>query len=289
MRHLTRESEQLAVAKRAALAGGSVLESHYRRTGTVDWTRKAQNDLVTAADVASERAILETIRRTFPKHSVLAEESGAEGEAEETWIIDPLDGTTNFVHGYPFASVSVALAVGTEVVVGAVYDPLRRELFWAERGCGAFVNGEPLRVSGTTRLRDSLLATGFPFRAHEDLDTYLAVFKELFVATSGARRAGSAALDLSYVACGRVDGFWEFYLKPWDTAAGALLVREAGGEVTDLFGGPSFRQAGHILASNGRLHPNLLEHVAHALRGRTLACAPPGHRGETVESTPRLP
>ena len=151
------------------------------------------------------------------------------------------------------------------------------------------MNDDPVGVSGTASLKDALLATGSPFRAHQDLDTYLAVFRHLFVASSGMRRAGSAALDLSYVACGRVDGFWEFYLKPWDTAAGGLLVREAGGDVTDLFGGPSYREAGHILASNGRLHADLLTHVAQALGGRTLTCAPPGHRGEPVESTPRLP
>jgi myo-inositol-1(or 4)-monophosphatase len=204
-------------------------------------------------------------------------------------LVDPLDGTANFVHGYPVFSTSVALCSGTTTLLGVVFDPMSEELFWAERGCGAFMNGTPIHVSGTKTPAEAFLATGFPFRAHADLDSYLEVFRRLFEATSGTRRAGSAALDLSYVACGRFDAFWEFYLKPWDTAAGATIVTEAGGMVTDLFGGPAYREAGHVLASNGTVHAALLDHVRAGLHGRALRGAPCGYRTPAHESPARLP
>jgi myo-inositol-1(or 4)-monophosphatase len=286
---LPEESDFLSVAKAAALAGGRLLRSLYRPFGTAGRSFKAANDYVSEADSASERAILETIADAYPDHAVLAEESGEHGESTYTWLVDPLDGTANFVHGHPAFSVSVALCEETLALLGVVFDPLRDELFWAERGCGAFMNGTPVNVSSTTRLADAFLATGFPFRAQADLDNYLRVFKRLFGATSGTRRAGSAALDLSYVACGRFDAFWEFYLKPWDTAAGAAIVAEAGGMVTDIFGGPEYREAGHVIASNGRVHAAVVDHVRAALRGRALRCVAPGYQASPHESSARLP
>jgi myo-inositol-1(or 4)-monophosphatase len=278
-------AEPLTVAKKAALAGGRVLKSRYVAKSAVDWSLKARNDYVTEADIASERVIVAIIRDEFPEHALLAEESGKLGDSDDLWIIDPLDGTANFVHGYPAFSVSIAFCLASEVVVGAVYDPLREELFWARKGRGAFLNRERTHVSPTAALEDAFLGTGFPFRAPEDLDSYLDVFRGLFGSSAGTRRGGSAALDLSYVACGRFDAFWEFYLKPWDTAAGGLLVEESGGRVTDVFGGAEYRQAGHILASNGPLHDELLDHVARAMGGRGLACAPPGYREGAGEGT----
>ncbi len=247
------------------------------------------NDYVSETDLASEAAILDVIRRQYPEHTVIAEESGTRGGSDFTWIVDPLDGTTNFVHGYPAFSVSVALCEGASALVGVIVDPLREECFWAELDGGAFLNDTPIRVRATSSLAEAFLATGFPFRAHADLEAYLRVFRRLFSASLGTRRAGSAALDLGYVACGRFDAFWEFYLKPWDTAAGGLLVSEAGGRVTDLFGEPSYREAGHVLASNGIIHDALLANIATALRGQPLCCAPPGHRTRTHERAARLP
>jgi myo-inositol-1(or 4)-monophosphatase len=286
---LPQESRFLKVAKDAALAGGRLLRSLYRPCGAASRRFKAVNDYVSEADSASERAVLDVILRAYPDHAVVAEESGKRGESEFTWLVDPLDGTANFVHGHPTFAVSVALCTGPLTLLGVVFDPLRDEVFWAERGRGAFMNGIPVAVSGTTRLADAFLATGFPFRAHADLDSYLSVFKRLFGATSGTRRAGSAALDLSYVACGRFDAFWEFFLKPWDTAAGGAIVAEAGGVVTDIFGGPGYSEAGHIIASNGGVHAAVLDHVRAALRGRTLGSAPPGHQVPAHESSARIP
>ncbi len=283
------ESEFLRVAKEAAVVGGRLLRSLYRPFGTAGRSFKAANDYVSEADSASERAILDVIADAYPDHGVVAEESGQRGESAFQWLIDPLDGTANFVHGHPVFSVSVALCADTTTLLGVVFDPMRDELFWAERGRGAFMNGTPLHVSRTTTLAGAFLATGFPFRAHADLDGYLEVFRSLFEATSGMRRTGSAALDLSYVACGRYDAFWEFYLKPWDTAAGSTIVTEAGGVVTDIFGGPTYREAGHVLASNGAVHSAMLARVRAALRGRALCSAPPGYQTPTYESPAGLP
>jgi myo-inositol-1(or 4)-monophosphatase len=279
----------LRVAKDAAVAGGRLLRSLYRPFGTASRDFKAVNDYVSEADSASERAVLDVITNAYPDHAIVAEESGEQGESAFQWLVDPLDGTANFVHGHPAFSVSVALCRDNTTLLGVVFDPMREELFWAERGCGAFMNAMPVHVSGTTTLARAFLATGFPFRAHADLDNYLRVFRRLFAATSGTRRAGSAALDLSYVACGRFDAFWEFYLKPWDTAAGGMIVSEAGGTVTDIFGGPGYREAGHVMASNGAVHAAMLDHVRAALRGRALRGAPSGYRAPTHESPARLP
>ena len=216
--------------------------------------RKGRIDLVTEYDRRSEALVIERIRERFPSHAILAEESGASGGAGVRWLVDPLDGTTNFAHNYPFFSVSLAAEIGGEVVAGVVHDPTRCDTFAAARGQGATLNGRPIRVSDIASLEDALLVTGFHYSIREKPEPTMSVFRELLLRAQGVRRDGSAALNLSYVACGRFDGFWEMHLSPWDMAAGVLLVREAGGTVTGLDGG-AFRLDGRrILASNGRLH-----------------------------------
>ncbi|MBC7187998.1 MAG: inositol monophosphatase, partial [Calditrichaeota bacterium] len=186
------------------------------------------------------------------------------------WIIDPLDGTTNFLHGYPMFSVSVAIEQAGQVIAGAIVDPVREELFLAERGRGAFLNGAPIRVSTISDPARCLLATGFPFRAKHLLELYLRSFSALFERVSGIRRAGSAALDLAYVACGRCEGFWELGLSPWDIAAGELLIEEAGGRVTDFTGAPSAVWKGNIVASNGHIHPLMMEVITAVFAGKSV-------------------
>ncbi|MGD1047946.1 MAG: inositol monophosphatase family protein [Candidatus Krumholzibacteriaceae bacterium] len=237
-------------ARRAALAAGAFVRERFnaRRTGRI--VEKGQNDFVTEVDTTSEAMIKEALAAAFPATGFLAEESAETQDAGEFWIIDPLDGTTNFIHGYPAIGVSIALLEGGRLTVGCVYDPLRDELFEAEAGGGAFLNGKRIVVSGAKSLETSLLGTGFPFSVPEHLEAYLAVFRDLFRGCRDIRRAGAAVLDLSHVACGRLDGFWELYLKPWDMAAGALIVREAGGTVSDFFGSPDFLETGNIVAAS---------------------------------------
>lgn len=254
------ELRESAIA--AARTGGEVLLGKLARgTRTVD--RKGAQDFVTDADRASQRAIVDFLRARHPDHAFLAEE-GLEIEAERSplWVIDPLDGTTNFIHGYPCFSVSVAVMHEGRVVAGAVHDPTRDEMFDAGRDAGALCNGVRLRVSGITDLADALLVTGFPFREPERLEEFLADFTGLFRRVSGIRRDGSAALNLCYVAAGRLDGFWERGLSPWDVAAGSLLVEEAGGAVTDPDGAADHLATGHIVAANPHLHPLILEILA---------------------------
>ncbi|HUV35767.1 MAG TPA: inositol monophosphatase family protein [Patescibacteria group bacterium] len=246
--------KKIEVAREAILSAGSFLKESFGRELSGEVAEKDRNDFVTQADMVSERMITETLRLAFPGIGILAEEGTASANEEACWIIDPLDGTTNFIHGYPTIGVSIALMENGEVVMGLVYDPLREELFEATRGGGAFCNGRRIAVSGTEEIARSLLGTGFPFRVHRHLDSYLAVFKDLFLRCRGVRRAGAAVLDLGNVAAGRLDGFWELYLKPWDMAAGALLVREAGGTVTDFFGGGTFLESGNIVAATPAVH-----------------------------------
>ncbi len=222
--------------------------------------RKQEFDFVTQVDHRSEEAILKLIRERHSEHSILAEESGgSKDEQDYLWIIDPLDGTKNYIHGFPVFAVSVALQFKNELRVGVVFDPLRKELFHAEKGKGAFLNGDSIKVSETTVFSECLLATGFPFRAKHLTEPYLDTFKELFYQVSDFRRAGAAAIDLAYVACGRLDGFWELKLNSWDIAAGALLIEEAGGKVTDIWRGDSHLKTGHIVASNGLIHEKITE------------------------------
>jgi myo-inositol-1(or 4)-monophosphatase len=251
--------KRIEVAREAILSAGSFLKETFGRELNGEVAEKDRNDFVTQADKMSERMITETLRLAFPGIGILAEEGTASFEGTAFWIIDPLDGTTNFIHGYPAIGVSIALVEEGETVLGVVYDPLREELFEATRGGGAYCNGRRISVSGAGELTHSLLGTGFPFRAHHHLDSYLTVFKSLFLRCRGVRRAGAAVLDLGNVAAGRLDGFWELYLKPWDMAAGALLVREAGGTVTDFFGGDTFLESGNIVAATPAVHRAIVE------------------------------
>jgi len=247
-----------SAARRAAERAGAILKSRWHDRGPIE-VKSSSIDLVTEVDRACEQAILEVIGAAFPDHAILAEESGAQGSHELVWVIDPLDGTTNFAHGYPQVSISIALTRADQTLLGLVYDPMREELFVGRRGGGATCNDERLRVSSTPDLASSLLASGFPYDRREHADYYLAFFKAFMLRTQGIRRAGSAALDLCWVAAGRVDAFWEFKLKPWDTAAGVLIVEEAGGRCSD-FGGDRFDPFGsQTLATNGIIHREMVE------------------------------
>jgi len=254
----------LATAIDAGNAGARELMRRWRHLEPWEIDEKAANDLVTAADRASEDAILRIIRERHPNQRILAEESGGEGfdGPGPVWIVDPLDGTTNFVHGVPHWAISIAVAVDGEPVVGVVLDPLKGDRFTAAPGKGAAWNGRPCRVSGRTGLAGALLATGFPFKAHDLIDRYLAIFKTVFLRAKAIRRPGAAALDLAYVAAGIFDGFFEFRLSPWDIAAGTALVREAGGTVTGIEGDGRFLAHGDVLAAAPGVHRELLEAIA---------------------------
>lgn len=251
----------LATAIDAAQAGGRIARQYFRRDPIV--RKKGLIDLVTEADIAVEAEIRERIGRRFPAHGFLGEESGERsGGTGFRWIVDPIDGTTNFAHGLALFCISVALEIDGQVAVGVVYDPMGDELFTAEAGQGARRNGERLRVSGVDALIDGLLVTGFPYTANEDRAEQLAIFAGFLAKAQAVRRLGSAALDLCYVAAGRFDAFWEQNLHPWDVAAGGLIVLEAGGRVTDYRGGDFDPFARQIVASNGALHQQLLTVLA---------------------------
>lgn len=256
----------LAVAREAAGEGIAALSEARKRTGRAEAAEKNPRDLVTEADREAERRIVERIHATYPDHAVLAEESGGRaGESRFRWVVDPLDGTTNYVHDFPVFAVSIALFEEGEPVVGLVVDVPRGEWFSARAGAGARVDtgdsgaGEEIRVSGIEEPGAALLATGFPFRSPERIDRYLAAFRDLFERVSDMRRAGSAALDLAWVASGRVEGFWEMGLSLWDIAAGELLVEEAGGRVSDWTGGAGHRDHGWIVAGNPAVHAFLVD------------------------------
>jgi len=250
-----------SAARRAVDRAGAIIRERWHDHGAVE-RKSTAIDIVTDVDRAAEAAILEVLRSAFPDHAILAEESGAVGEHEFVWLVDPLDGTTNFAHGYPQVSVSIALRRGRETLLGLVYDPVRDELFVARRGGGATLDDRRLEVSREQGLGSALLASGFPYDRREHADFYLSFFKAFMLRTQGIRRAGSAALDLCWVAAGRVDGFWEWKLKPWDTAAGALVVEEAGGRVSDFRGGPFDPFQEQTLASNGYIHDEMVEVIA---------------------------
>jgi len=244
-------------AVKIAHEAGRLLAEFYRLR--VGFELKGDFDLVTEADRASERLVVQRLLANYPDHSIVAEEGGGrEGSSEYRWFVDPLDGTTNFAHGYPAFNVTLGLARGDEMIAGVVYDPLREEMFAAEKGSGAYLNDQKIRVSSAKRLADSLVSTGFPSRKR-DQNINIHFYHQLAMSTHGVRRGGSAALDLSYVACGRLDGFWEFGLKPWDLAAGTLLVSEAGGRVSDMRGAPHTLQSADLLADNGAVHGETVE------------------------------
>ncbi len=252
----------LNIAIKAARRAATVIN---RAALDVDLLRveaKQPNDFVTEVDRAAEEAIIQVLREAYPSHSILAEESGETGPEADTeyqWIIDPLDGTTNFIHGFPQYAISIALARRGVVEQAVVFDPNRNELFTASMGAGAFLNDRRIRVSKRLRLSEALIGTGFPYRQFGNVDTYLSIFKELTQKTAGLRRPGAAALDLAYVAAGRLDGFWEFGLSPWDMAAGSLLISDAGGLVSDLAGESDYLTTGNVVAGTPKVVPPLLQ------------------------------
>lgn len=246
----------LNIAVKAARIASKVMIHNIERLDQLEIEKKGRADFVSEVDKQAEEIIIQTIHDAYPDHAILAEESGAQGDvskSEHEWIIDPLDGTTNFLHGYPVYSVSIALKVRGELAAAVVYDPSRDELFSASRGKGAHLNERRIRVSSTRRLSTALLATGFPYNEMMYLDPWMSSFKALVPHVAGVRRAGSAALDLAQVACGRFDGFWEFGLNSWDIAAGILLIQEAGGFCSDMKGNQRMLETGHIIAGNQKL------------------------------------
>ena len=258
------------IAVRAARSAGNILLRYYDHVDTVAVHSKGLNDFVSEVDKASEQAIIEILHRSFPDHAILAEESGQHQGNDFQWIIDPLDGTTNFLHKFPQFCVSIAVEHRGRLEQGVVFDPLRQELFTASRGVGARLDDRRIRVSRQATLEGSLLGTGFPFRGDYDLDTYLETMRALVPRSAGVRRAGAAALDLAYVAAGRLDGFWEFGLEPWDMAAGVLLIREAGGMVTDADGDEHYMESGNIITGTPKVLRELVRVIKpiRAARGR---------------------
>jgi myo-inositol-1(or 4)-monophosphatase len=244
----------------AARRGASILLRYWEQLGKEDADLKARNDWVSKADRESEDAIVAAIREQFPGDSFLGEESGrSDGSSGRTWIIDPLDGTSNYLQHFPFWCVSIALRQGNETIAGVIYEPLRDIFFTAARGAGAYRDGKRMSVSGHPGVEGSFLATGFPFRAQEYVDAYVRIFSDVIRTSKGVRRAGSAALDLAYTAAGVFDGFFEMHLAPWDVAAGALLVQEAGGIVTDFSGQQRWLERGNIVGATPRVHEQLLQ------------------------------
>jgi myo-inositol-1(or 4)-monophosphatase len=266
--------QHLETAVEIAREAGSLLANYYERR--VAFEIKGEFDLVTEADRASEKLVVERLRSHFPAHSIVAEEGGGhEGSSEYRWFVDPLDGTTNFAHSFPMFCVSIGLERAGEAVAGVVYDPIHQELFTAERGSGAFFNNRRIRVSQTRHLGESLASTGFPSRRRQH-NINIHFYYQLAMASHGVRRTGSAALDLAYVASGRLDFFWEFGLKSWDMSAGTLLVSEAGGRVTDMMGGPlNVSTSEHLLADNGAFHDEILAAFGEIFGGHQRIPMPP--------------
>jgi myo-inositol-1(or 4)-monophosphatase len=261
----------LNIAVKAARRAGNLI---YRSADKIDHltiTKKSHADFVSEVDRAAEQVIMETLLEAYPSHAILAEESGSHGDSEYLWIIDPLDGTTNFLHGFPQFAVSIALEHKGVLTQAVIYDPVRNELFTATRGQGAYLNDKRIRVSKRLHMADALIGTGFPYSNFQHMDAYLAILKDVMQKSSGLRRPGSAALDLAWMAAGRYDGFFETGLKAWDIAAGCLLITEAGGMVSDLVGKDSYIKTGHICAGNPEIHPQLLKlmapHLSDALKG----------------------
>jgi len=255
----------LTIAVKAARRAGNLINRNARDLELLTVTTKGPKDFVSEVDRAAEAAIVETLLDAYPDHAILAEEGtakGANSDAENLWIIDPLDGTTNFLHGFPQYCVSIALQHRGQVTQGVIYDPVRNDLFTASRGRGAFLNDRRMRVSRRDHLRDCLIGTGFPFRDGSYLDTYLQMMKTMIEQTAGLRRPGAAALDLAYVAAGFYDGFFEVGLNPWDVAAGSLLVQEAGGLIGDLAGDGDFLHGGQVIAANAKIFAQMVAALA---------------------------
>jgi myo-inositol-1(or 4)-monophosphatase len=258
----------LNTAVQAARQAGEFILANRGSLSPDDISRKQAFDFVTRVDRESERMILDIIRQNFPDHDILAEESRKDIETDGfRWIIDPLDGTTNYIHGFPVTAVSIALQFQKQIIIGVVLDPFRQELFTAMRGKGAFLNGNRINVSGTDKMGSALIGTGFPFKKKDLIDRYLELFKKVLTEVSDLRRPGAASIDLSYIACGRFDGFFEIGLEPWDAAAGALMITEAGGVITNFGGGKDFLVPGNIVAGNPIMHSLLLNMVKEVFAG----------------------
>lgn len=260
----------LNTAVKAARRAGAIINRASNDLDLLTIRTKRENDFVSEVDHKAEQAIIETIQAAYPKHAFLAEESGSSGDSEYQWIIDPLDGTTNFLHGFPQYSISIALVHKGQLNQAVIYDPVRNEMFTAGRGQGAYLDGKRIRVTKRDKLADALIGTGFPFRDFTHLEAYINMFRDLAQKTSGLRRPGSAALDLAWVAAGRTDGFFEIGLNAWDIAAGCLLILEAGGLVSDFAGGEAYLNSGHVVAGNPKVFAQLLQalgpHLTPALK-----------------------
>ncbi len=255
----------LNTAVKAARRAGAIILRYLEQLDRVTVESKGQHDFVSEVDRQAEAEIIRVLRAAYPDHAILAEESGAQTGNEYEWIIDPLDGTTNFLHNFPQFAVSIGLRRDKKLYQAVVFDPLKNELFTASRGVGAQLNDRRIRVSKVTALDSALLGTGFPFKSNEYLEVWINIFRSFAAATSGVRRAGSAALDLAYVASGRLDGFWEIGLKPWDMAAGCLLIEEAGGLIGDFSGGQNFLESGNLIAGTPRIYAEMLRVIAPCL------------------------
>jgi myo-inositol-1(or 4)-monophosphatase len=252
----------LNIAIRAARRAGTIISRAQNRLYDLKIESKGLNDYVTQIDVEAEAAIIEVLSEAYPSHSIIAEESGSSGTSDFKWIIDPIDGTLNFIHGFPSYAISIALQIKGRLEQAVIYDPTRDELYTASRGTGAQLNGQRIRVSSRTELDSSILGTGFPVRNKTDLSNYLLGFTTLLNKSADIRQTGSAALNLAYVACGRLDGYWEFNLHEWDIAAGALLMQESGGLIGDPQGGETHMQTGNVVAAN----PKIFRQILSALR-----------------------
>jgi myo-inositol-1(or 4)-monophosphatase len=268
-------SATIHVMAGAALKAAKSLLHDFGEVEQLQVSVKGPGDFVSTADLKAERLLRTELQRARPGYGFLMEESGETpgSDPRHRWIVDPLDGTTNFLHGLPFFAISIALERDGEIVAGVIYEPIRDEMFWAEKGTGAYVNDRRLRVSARRRLTDAVIGTGIPGRERGDHRAYLATLAAVMDATIGVRRCGAAALDLAYVAAGRLDAFWEFGLKPWDIAAGMLLVREAGGYATDLHGAHGLPPSGDVFAANDHLHPIFTKLLREALHHQADALA----------------
>ena len=261
-------SPVLNVMANAALKAARGLVRDFGEVEQLQVSIKGPGDFVSTADLRAERTLRNELKRARPGYALLFEEGGAEegSDPHHRWIVDPLDGTTNFLHGIPHFAISIALERDGEIIAGVIYEPTRDEMFWAEKGVGAYLNDRRLRVSARRQLSEAVIGTGIPFEGRGDHPSYISTLARVMAATAGVRRLGAAALDLAYVAAGRYDGFWEFGLSPWDIAAGLLLVREAGGFVSDFRGGQTMMTSGDVLAANDRLHLPLAALIKEALR-----------------------
>lgn len=281
-------SALINVMSRAAEKAARGLVRDFGEVEQLQVSRKGPGDFVSQADLQAEKILRQELSKARPDFGFLMEESGSSPGREkgQRWIIDPLDGTTNFLHGLPFWAVSIACERDGEIIAGVVYEPIRDEMFWAEKGAGAYVNHQRLRVSSRRRLEDVIVATGIPYKGRGDHPAYLAQLKAVMAATAGVRRCGAASLDLCYVAAGRFDGFWETHLSAWDIAAGALIVAEAGGFVSELGGGRKYLESGSVLAANPALFPDLGKLLREAVPAPAVASTPASASPTPVPASP---